>query len=329
MNILVTGAGGYFGRFLKEYVERYFPGYKIYYLDRVFHIDKLSGGHRFIRCDLKNFRHLKKILIAIRPRIIFHLAGSGISINYSWRDFFDMNFTTTKTLLEAVNSVKGFNPRIVIMGSAAEYGKPAIPRGSKKRYISVDEDFPLNPVSAYGCVKAMQTILARYYANVCGNDIVIIRPFNIIGPDMSPHTAIGNFQRQIKEIIFSKKKTARILTGDIKVKRDYVDIRDAMKAFCEIALKGRSAEIYNVSSGKSVGLEYILKKMCYYLKGIKIKILRDRRFLRKNDVSDIRGSNKKLKLHTGWRPTIKIEKSIGDWYEMILKKNGSDDFLYV
>jgi len=305
--ILITGGGGYLARWLLLEIKRYFPRHVIYAIDKKQIDESTLKGCHLIKGDITDFSFVKKVVSRIKPDFIFHLAGSGISINYSDKDFLDMNFRTTHTLLECIKSLreknKIFTPRLILSGSAAEYGIP--PAGIKK----ITEDILPNPAGFYGCAKALQSVLARYYSNL-GLDIVIVRPFNIIGPGMSPGTAIGNFQRQLNHILDNPSAKNIISVGNINVKRDYIDVRDVMRAICMVALKGKSGEIYNISRGSSTSLKDILKKMCDYV-GIKNLVVRvDKKLLRKNDVLDITGSNEKIKSHTGWKPRITLEESI-------------------
>lgn len=300
--ILITGAAGYIAPHLSKLLPEYFRNCKIYFTDRKHPRIKLSP---FFKCDLTDKKQIKRILRLIKPHIIFHLAGSGISIKYTWRQFFDVNYKTTETLLGALDEISIQKPRIILIGSAAEYGRVS------PDAMPIDEETPLNPVSPYGCAKALQTVLGRYYSNI-GMDIIVIRPFNVIGQNMSGHLAIGNFQKQLKEII-EKKRAPRIYVGNIDVKRDYLDLTDSLRAFCLIAKKGRSGEIYNVCSGNATSLRYILKRMCAPHKG-KIDIIVDKKLLRSNDVLISYGSNKKLRLHTGWKPRIPLEETIQSLY---------------
>ncbi|MBU2567423.1 MAG: GDP-mannose 4,6-dehydratase [Elusimicrobia bacterium] len=300
--ILITGAAGYLGKYLTKPLPQYFKKCKIYCIDKVYSKTK---SKKFLKCNVSDKIQLKRILQKVRPHIIFHLVGIGVSINYTWQQFFDVNYKPTETLLEVLKSIPTFKPRIILFGSAAEYGTVPV------NEMPIKEETPLNPVSPYGCSKALQSMIAKYYSNI-GMDVILIRPFNIIGPEMSEHLSIGNFQNQFKKIV-EKKSSSRIYVGNINVRRDYINIEDALRAFCIAAKKGRTGETYNVCGGKAISIKYILQRLCSQYKG-KIQFVVDKKLLRNNDVLVSYGSNEKLKKHTGWKPHVSIEKTISSLY---------------
>ncbi len=299
-NILITGIGGYIGRNFTEIASKLFPNKKFYGIDKTI---SQNINIKFIKCDLTDKEKLKTILVSLKPSIIFNLAGTGISIDLNLQQFVNANLLPTISLLETITELSSIKPRIILIGSAAEYGRIPIKK------LPAVENYPLNPLTNYGCAKALQSILANYYTNL-GMDIVIARLFNIIGKNMSKNLSIGSFIKQIEKIK-RNKIPPKIFVGDINVRRDFIDLRDAIKAICLIAKKGKTGEVYNVCSGRAVSVRNILVKLCKS-NSKKIKIVADPKRIRKHDVKNIYGSYKKLYLHTGWKPNFTIEQTLRD-----------------
>ncbi|HEY6435986.1 MAG TPA: GDP-mannose 4,6-dehydratase, partial [Ignavibacteriaceae bacterium] len=102
-----------------------------------------------------------------------------------------------------------------------------------------------------------------------------------------------------------------ITTGNLAIIRDFVDVRDVVRAYLLLLKKGRSGEIYNICSGKGTKLEDIIKKMSAIL-NISIQTAVNPALMRPNENKKIIGSYTKIKNELGWQPEIPIEQSLAD-----------------
>jgi GDP-4-dehydro-6-deoxy-D-mannose reductase len=141
-------------------------------------------------------------------------------------------------------------------------------------------------------------------------DIVMTRSFNHIGPEQKDIFVVSSFAKQLVEI---KKfeKPAEILAGDLSIIRDFLDVRDVVKAYYMLFKKGRKGEIYNVCSGKGSTLGLVIDKMAEILK-MEVKTIVNPALLRPNDNSMIVGSNEKIQKETNWRLSYTLEQSLQD-----------------
>ena len=96
------------------------------------------------------------------------------------------------------------------------------------------ENHPLQPISIYALTKVFQTKLVNYYCKVHQLNICLVRPSNLIGPNMSNKLFIGNFFDQALKVAFKKMSTITI--GNEHAFRDYIDIRDAVKIYYDLFL---------------------------------------------------------------------------------------------
>jgi GDP-4-dehydro-6-deoxy-D-mannose reductase len=235
---LVTGAAGFTGQHLCRLLRE--KNYKIVAVNR-------SPAKNVQRCDLSSSAGVLGLLKRVRPNGIFHCAGS---FSNDWKRDFNANVLLTQKLLEAVKN-SSQKIRILLIGSAAEYGIP------KKKKISEQE--PLKPVSIYGLSKKMQTVMMEYYVRQFGMDIVMARTFNLFGPGCSSELLPGRVMSQAKEVVLGKRKKIKI--SSIDSSRDYLHIKRAVEAYLQIMQKGIKGEIYNVGSGNATKLKALLKKI--------------------------------------------------------------------
>jgi len=243
VNILVTGASGFVGRHLLDYLKKY-PDSNCTGLART-----SSNEDNNLACNLSDLTQIDNVIKRLKPGLIFHTAGS---FSNHFETDLESNVVCTKNILE---SIKEYSPasRIVLMGSAAEYGE------IKNEENPVAEDHPLNPISIYGWSKAAHTQLAQLYSKTYGLDIVIARTFNLLGKGMSDRLFIGRIEKQIQSI--RSGESQRISVGNLDAERDYIDINEACVLYDKIARKGKAGEVYNVGSGKAISMRTLLKNL--------------------------------------------------------------------
>ena len=291
--IIITGINGLIGRnFLQALLEKS-PHAHIYGIERAFNTEK---NFTHVECDLADREKVKCVLSEIRPDYIFHFAGTAYANH--WDVLFSSNVKTTLNILESVKE-SVLNPRIIIIGSAAEYGIA--------KNLPVNEMTITNPASPYGVSMCCRTNVALAFRNM-GFDIIIGRVFNTTGAGVTELTPVGSFARQIVQI---EKGIAQpvIHAGNLEPVRDFIDIFDVAEAFYALAMKSEKGGIYNICSGAGHSIGEILD---IYMKIIphRITILKDRSLLRKNDIPIMYGDNMRIKEETGWKPAVPLNESL-------------------
>ncbi|MDD2806174.1 MAG: NAD-dependent epimerase/dehydratase family protein [Elusimicrobiales bacterium] len=240
--MLVTGAAGFLGRALAGLL-RDSGGSPVLTDLRAGVVDGLPCR----ACDLTNPKAVKRLLAAAAPSEIYHLAGvfSGdYGVNYRG------NFLPAKNLLDAVREL-GLKCRVLLVGSAAEYGAPA--------KNPVPETAPLRPVNFYGFAKTLQTRLCEFVHRVYGADIVVARVFNLTGPGLSEALFPGRVARQLDA--YKRGETKKITVGRLDSWRDYLPAGEAAAALQTVMARGRAGEVYNVGSGRPVRMRTLLRNL--------------------------------------------------------------------
>ncbi len=250
--------------------------------------------------DLADRAALRKALEDSLPNVIFHLAG--ILKSESYEDFFKIHVLGTISLMEAVVAA-GLSPTVMVASSSAVYGA-----GTGRKPLT--EGFDLRPQTHYALSKAAQEMVAFRYYHVYGLPVICVRTFNLLGPGLSPEMACSSFARQIA-LAEKKGKAGTISTGDLSAKRDFVDVRDAVRAYALLAEHGQAGEIYNVCSGGAVAVSECLDILLNQAR-VPVEAVLDPAKVQKNDVPIQVGSAKKLKQLTGWEPQISLEQSLTD-----------------
>ena len=251
MKILITGAAGFtafhLAKLLSGQSDPASASRELFFTS--LRTNKPEYCTRYIPCDLSHFESVNSLISSIRPDQIFHLAGSFTNdypLDYA------ANVLSTKNILDALLHSE-INAKILLIGSAAEYG------AVEEAENPITEAHTLKPLSIYGLTKVYQTYLLDYYCRVHNLNIVMARTFNVFGRGMSNRLFVGRIYEQIDR--YKRQEISKITVGNLKNKRDYLDVDDTVKYYQEIMACGSSGEIYNVGSGKSIRIYDLLVRL--------------------------------------------------------------------
>ncbi|MBI4677697.1 MAG: GDP-mannose 4,6-dehydratase [Elusimicrobia bacterium] len=293
MNILITGAAGFLAGPLYREARRLWQACRLVRTD-------LAAGPGIAACDLLDAGEARALVRRARPDLVFHLAGTARPLPPA--QLWTAHVTATLNLLEALRRTPGCGAaRVVVSGSSAEYGQA---RGT------ATERTPADPVTDYGRSKHAQT-LAALSGRHFGLGIMVARIFNVSGPGIPEHLAPGAFARQIAAIARAAGSAGTVLTGNLAAQRDYLDVRDVARALAAVARRGRTGEVYNVCSGRTVAMKELLDVLIAASR-CRIKIVRDPSRWRPVDVPHLAGSHAKLTASSGWLPRVPLKKSLAD-----------------
>ena len=181
--------------------------------------------------------------------------------------------------------------------------------------LPISENYQPNPETIYGKTKYEQTLHALNWHKPDRN-LVIVRPFNVIGLKMPIHLALGSFINQIESL----PDKGDLKTGNLNTKRDFIDVDDVINLMWNlINNKHANGEIINICSGKAVAVGDILE-LVIKLSGKEISIVSEEERIRKNDSLIHFGDNTKLlKIvgdynFTSWKNTI--NKIMENWIKI-------------
>jgi len=308
--ILITGSNGFTARHFLDYLDiSGISDSQVFTADRESGLSGMRRQH-FIKVDFLDKGQVSSMLKKVKPDLIFHFAGLNFSRDYE--ELLRGNLFTTNNLFDAVVR-NGLEPRILVIGSAAEYG---IAGNSKK---PIGETEPLAPITPYGVSKAAQTMLALQYCSAFGLYIVIARSFNLIGPGQTSALVCGSIVGQVKAICTDKTKANnKLIIGNTHTKRDFVDVRDAVRAYWRLLTCKRniSGQVFNVGSGQANSIRDVIEILLEYC-GRDIPLERRADKVRRNDIPAQVADLTKIKAAIGWESTIPIEKSLKDMYESL------------
>ncbi len=300
MRALVTGIGGFVGKYLRLELQN--NGYEVAGLDVRPEKDSLT-------VDLLDADSVKKAVADIKPETVFHLAGQA-DVGASWRipqKTFEINVIAAVNLLEAVRN-HASDAKIVLVGSSDEYGKLG------KAGESVTEKTELRPQSPYAVSKMAQEELAKVYSRAYNMNICMTRSFNHYGPGQREGFLIPDFASGIVRVEKGLKRCLKV--GNLDSRRDFTHVRDVVRAYRLIAEKGRPGEVYNVGSGITYSVKEILGKLLT-LAECPVDVVNDPLKMRPSDTPVICCNHNKLTKDTGWEPELKMDDMLSEVLEKL------------
>ncbi len=241
MRVLVTGAGGFSGRHLLEYLAQNSSA-EIHCTSLARRVDR-----QWLFYDLARSEHVSELIERVLPDQIYHLVGANTD---NYQTDYQTNVQTTRNILDSIARIK-LRCRVFLVGSSAEYGIV------DEKDNPVDEDHALTPMSDYGLTKVYQTYLMKFYCVRHNLDVVMARTFNLYGTGMSTKLFVGRLLEQIEA--YRARRISAIVVGNLDNKRDYVRIEVAVRAYALIMERGKAGEVYNVGSGASIRIRDLLR----------------------------------------------------------------------
>ncbi len=313
---LLIGSTGFIGRNLAHYLNA--KGEQV--VGTYAHPSqkgKFDPKIRLVSCDVTRPSDLLRVLRRFKPRYIYYLAAQS-SIRHAWLqpiETFQINFLGGVYLLEAVRQLK-LNAKVLIFSSSTTYGESY---DSKK---ALTEEASLKPKDPYSLSKMSIDFFGRLYAKVHDMKVSVVRLANFTGPGQTTIFSIPNFASQIVKIE-AELQAPIIDVGNLSARRDYLDIRDGVRAF-HLAMKyGKKGEAYNISSGQSRTLRDVLNTLLDLskLKRKAIQIRKKTTLIPKDEIAEIRLNSTKFMRLTGWRCHFSFAQTardiLNDWRSQI------------
>lgn len=296
---LVTGGNGFLGRHVLNLLQGE-PDAELFAIGR-----RRPAGipeDRFVEADLSDFEATRSGLRGLAPDWVIHTAGKTPPA--SDEELLRANMGATNHLLAALRAM-GRPMRVVLSGSAAELG----PVDESK--LPVNEDYPPEPVNAYGRSKWMAT--QSGLAEGPPLQVIAARIFNPIGPGIPPGQALGAFAARLAA---DGPDPLVLPVGDLAPRRDFIDVRDVARALIALARLGRPGHLYHVGTGRSrsvaEGLDLLIA-----MSGRSVIVREDTGLLRRVGPADSRADIRKIVSEIGWKPQIGFEESLRDLWDEV------------
>lgn len=299
MSILVTGGGGFIGRFLVErLIER---DYSVVSVDKNPSPFKEHPRIFYYIADVTDIITMNKIFVKHKPVAVMHLAAALADMCENDPILATrVNIDATQSLIEL--SITHGIEKFIFMSSAAVY-HPDTPE-------PVREEDAGKPVSYYGVTKYTGELIGLWYARKGLIDFRVLRPTVVFGP--------GRFRGPSAE--YSSLVLERGLRGEKVVVRNpedmvnYIYVRDAVEALVALLESEKaSSRVYNAGGFVNKVIEFVML-VKRYIPTLEYEI-RPAPSVRYPAIVD----DSRAKSELGWKPKYLYDKAIEDYIETYRK----------
>jgi nucleoside-diphosphate-sugar epimerase len=234
--ILVTGGNGFIGRHVVRRLRE--NGYDP--------LITVSPSHHPLPdtsfLDVTDPAAVQALFDSYKPATVLHLAGTTGHNDPAGSNCRRMNLDATVNIVDAA---AGKNvSRLILIGSAAEYGSQPTP---------FREDMPARPVSAYGRSKAEACEYAMRAFSAAGLPVTVLRVFTAYGPGQSDKMFLS-------QLIAAALKGESFVMSDGQQRRDMVHIGDVVRAILRsMTIDNAAGRIINIGSGRGTRLKDIAR----------------------------------------------------------------------
>jgi len=317
---LITGINGQDGSYLAELLLE--KGYEVHgtlkrnsvaenQTARIQVYDQIKDNLTY--ADMTDLASLNRVLAKVQPDEIYNLAAqSHVRISFD-QPVYTANTVGigTLNLLEAALSTCK-NAKIYQASSSEMFGN-CIDKDRFQRETTL-----MNPVSPYGCAKVFGYNITRNYRNSYGMFVSNGILFNHESPRRGTNFVTNKVVKEAVKIFYGQSTELKL--GNLEATRDWGHAKDYVEAMWRI-LQLEDADDFVCATGTSHSVrqlcEYVFNKLeLNYEDYVKL----DMKFLRPEELTDLKGDPSKLMKATGWKPTYTFETMLDEMISYWLKE---------
>ncbi len=298
MRALITGGAGFVGRWLAEHLR--------------------AEGDEVVLCDhetdVTDAGAIGPLVERSAPEAVYHLAALT-HVGESWDapvEVLRVNILGTAQVLAAARRLDPM-PRVLVISSAEVYGTVTPDQ------LPLTEVTPTAPVTPYAASKLAAEEVALQAWRGHGQPVIVVRPFNHIGPGQSSRFAVAGLARRIVEA--QRAGASTLAVGTLESRRDFTDVRDVVRAYRLVVTRGQLGARYNVCSGQDRSVAEIAARLLE-LSAAHLSFELDPALVRPVDLPVLRGSPARLEAETGWTPQIPLDETLRDVIEEWQRRPG-------
>lgn len=249
------------------------------------------------RQSILNKDAVNEFLDENKPNTILHLAANPLASKSVMDPHYDMslNINGTLNMLECCKNRK--IDLFIYTSTAYIYGEP--------EYLPVDEKHPAKPSTPYGISKYAGEMYCRYYAKKYNVPVVIVRFFNIYGPNQPTGFVIPD----ITNNILDNNSDVVQLRGSSNDERDFLHISDLCHALLRVIEKRPVHGTFNLGGGAPIKITELAKMISATLKkDVRFECAMTENIKISRLFADISAAKESL----NWEPKIELSSGVAE-----------------
>jgi GDPmannose 4,6-dehydratase len=317
---LITGINGQDGSYLTEFLLE--KGYEVWGILKRNSVaenqtsrinDRIYSKLKLEYADLTDLASLIRVISKIQPDELYNLAAqSHVRISFD-QPLYTANATAIGALnvLEAVRMVSP-NTKIYQASSSEMFGNNIDEDGYQR------ETTPMNPVSPYGCAKVFAYNISRNYRHSYNMFVSNGILFNHESPRRGTNFVTNKVCKEAVKIKLGLSNELKL--GNLDATRDWGHAKDYVKAMWEILQLNKPDDFVCAT-----GVSHSVAELCNYVfssLGLNYKeyVIQDKKFLRPEELHNLKGDSSKLIKTTGWTHDYTFESMLDEMINYWIKE---------
>ncbi|NJE13663.1 SDR family oxidoreductase [Thermococcus sp. LS2] len=297
--IVVTGGAGFIGSHIAEELSK---DNEVVVIDNLYSgkVENVPENVKFIQADIRDYESIADVIS--QADYVFHEAALVSVVESVEKPILteEINVLGTLNILRALSEGHG---KLIFASSAAVYGD--------NQNLPLKEEEEPRPLSPYGVTKVSGEYYCKIFYEIYGVPTVALRYFNVFGERQGYNQYAGVISIFINRAL---KNEPLIIFGDGKQTRDFIYVKDVVKANVLVAEKERAnGEVFNVARGERTTILELAMKIIDATNSLS-SIIFDKP--RPGDIKHSQADISKIK-KLGFKPEYSLEEGLLrtiEWY---------------
>jgi UDP-glucose 4-epimerase len=308
--VVILGGGGFIGSHLAE--ELVTAGYPVRVFDKTNcywgNLESILDRVEVCEGDFLNQVDVREALKGCR--VVIHLVSTTVPSSSNDNPVYDIeaNVVSTLRLLDEARAQQV--ERILFISSGGTVYGPA-------RELPIAEDHPTEPLCSYAIGKLTIEKYLALYRNLHGLDYHVLRCSNPYGERQNPAAPQGAVAVFLGRVLAGQPVD---IWGTGETVRDYLYVKDAVRAFRLVLEKRPPERVFNVGSGQGISINELVGEM-RKVTGRDIQVRRKPG--RALDVPANVLDTALIRRVAGWSPTVPLAEGLRRTWEWMQAACGS------
>lgn len=312
---LIIGINGQDGSYLAEFLLD--KGYEVWGILKRNSVaenqtarinDEIYPKLKLEYADLTDLASLIKVIQKVQPDELYNLAAqSHVRISFD-QPLYTANATAIGALnvLEAIRMVSP-NTKVYQASSSEMFGNSIDKDGYQRETTS------MNPVSPYGCAKVFAYNISRNYRHSYNMFVSNGILFNHESPRRGTNFVTNKVCKEAVKIKLGLSNELKL--GNLDATRDWGHAKDYVRAMWEILQLDKADDFVCAT-----GISHSVRELCDYVFSsldldYKKHVTQDEKFLRPEELHDLKGDASKLVKATKWTHDYTFESMLDEMVE--------------
>ncbi len=303
MRALVTGATGFIGSYLIEYLlkNKIDVGIVKRKKSDTWRIKDFLNNITIIESDMGKINDAEGLIINFAPDTIFHLAWTGVTNKYR-NDINQIDKNIYGSIKLVKIGKKAGCKTFIGLGSQAEYGP---------LQKIINENMPTNPTTLYGVSKLCCGLLTRSLCSHFNIRFAWIRLFSSYGPK-------ADSSWMIPYLILSLLRNEKPSLTKGEQRWDYIYVEDVAEAIYTIAKTPEAEGVFNLGSGKTHTIKSIVESIRDLINSNAPLGIGEVPY-REDQIMHLQADISRIKSITNWSPKVMLSDGLRRtvcWYKL-------------